>query len=118
MAVGNAGRGGSRGGRGGRGKHTHSRRGKIVEEDGVAEHDVYEAEQLEPEEKRNKIVKRYDQVENYEYEMPSDFEDEEVSEDEAFDSDDERKFAHFFQVRRGGLCGTLGYVPQFCRGGV
>lgn len=40
-------------------------------------------------------------VDNYEYELPSDFEDEEIDEDEAFNSEDERKYGAWFE-RDGG----------------
>lgn len=36
-------------------------------------------------------------VDNYEYELPSDFEDEEIDEDEAFNSEDERKYGAWFE---------------------
>lgn len=36
-------------------------------------------------------------VENYEYELPSDFEDEEIDDDEAFNSEDERMYGHLFK---------------------
>ena len=52
---------------------------------------------MEAEEHRNKIVNRYDKVENYEYELPEDFVDEEVSEDDAFNSADEAAFGEFFK---------------------
>lgn len=35
-------------------------------------------------------------VENYEYELPEDFEDEEIDEDEAFNSEDERMYGYLF----------------------
>lgn len=40
-------------------------------------------------------------VDNYEYELPPDFEDEEIDEDEAFNSEDERIFGHMFDTRGG-----------------
>jgi hypothetical protein len=58
--------------------------------------DFFEVEEEEAEETKNKIANRYDKVDNYEYEMPSDFEDEEVDEDEAFTAGDDAKFAEFF----------------------
>ena len=61
------------------------------------EGDVYEAEQEEAEEVRNKIANRYDDVENYQYEMPEDYEDEEVDEEEAFNSEDDAAFGDFFK---------------------
>ena len=50
----------------------------------------------------NSLVVPVQRVENYEYELPSDFEDEEVEEDEAFNSEDERKFGHLFARKSGG----------------
>lgn len=38
-------------------------------------------------------------IEGYEYELPSDFEDEEIEEDEAFNSEDERMYGHLFADR-------------------
>jgi len=35
-------------------------------------------------------------VENYEYEMPADFEDEEIDEDSAFTAEDKRLYADWF----------------------
>lgn len=35
-------------------------------------------------------------MDNYEYELPEDFEDEEIDEDEAFNSEDERMYGHLF----------------------
>lgn len=35
-------------------------------------------------------------VDKFEYELPSDFEDEEIDEDEAFNSEDERMYGHLF----------------------
>eukprot|EP00959_Pyramimonas_sp_CCMP1952_P178014 3720654-Pyramimonas_sp.AAC.1 len=58
--------------------------------------DFFEVEDEEAEETKNRIANRYDKVENYEYEMPSDYEDEEVDEDEAFTADDDARFADFF----------------------
>lgn len=37
---------------------------------------------------------------SYEYELPDDFEDEEIDEDEAFNSEDERIYGHIFENRR------------------
>jgi U3 small nucleolar RNA-associated protein 14 len=38
-------------------------------------------------------------VNSYEYELPDDFEDEEIDEDEAFNSEDERLYGHIFENR-------------------
>ena len=40
-------------------------------------------------------------VDNYEYELPKNFEDEEIEEDEAFNSEDERRYGHLFGKRGG-----------------
>lgn len=40
-------------------------------------------------------------VDSYEYELPANFEDEEIDEDEAFNSEDERMYGHLFQDRGG-----------------
>eukprot|EP00884_Botryococcus_braunii_P004425 jgi/Botrbrau1/13984/Bobra.117_2s0014.1 len=58
--------------------------------------DVYEADDPKPEEERY-AGQRYDRVDSYEYELPSDFEDEEIDEDEAFNSEDERIYGHIFE---------------------
>jgi len=50
---------------------------------------LYEAEEIEADEIKN--VNRYDDVENYEYEMPEDFEDEEIDEEMAFSAEDKIK---------------------------
>ncbi|KDD74069.1 hypothetical protein H632_c1601p1, partial [Helicosporidium sp. ATCC 50920] len=57
--------------------------------------DVYEAEDNELDEEKHAY--RYDRVENYEYELPSDFEDEEIDEDEAFNEEDEARYGHIFR---------------------
>lgn len=41
-------------------------------------------------------------VDNYEYELPSDFEDEEIDDEEAFNSEDERMYGHLFKDKNGG----------------
>ena len=41
-------------------------------------------------------------VDNYEYELPSDFEDEEIDDEEAFNSEDERMYGHLFKNKQGG----------------
>lgn len=50
---------------------------------------LYEAEDVEADEIKN--VNRYDEVVNYEYEMPDDFEDEEIDEEMAFSAEDKIK---------------------------
>jgi U3 small nucleolar RNA-associated protein 14 len=89
---------------------------------GPRKNDLYEAEDSDPEE--DKRAERYDvsgaprsaaagapfspapahpapprppqRVENYEYELPSDFEDEEIDEDLAFTAEDKERFAGWF----------------------
>lgn len=39
-------------------------------------------------------------VDNYEYELPEDFEDEEIDEDEAFNSEDEQLYGHLFSKKK------------------
>ncbi len=39
---------------------------------------------------------RYGRMDNYEYEMPAKFDDEEIESDEAFNADDEARYAHIF----------------------
>lgn len=66
---------------------------------------MFEVDEEVAEEHRNRIVNRYDKVDNYEYELPSDFEDEEVDEDEGWTAEDEAKFGDFFKkVRAWVLC--------------
>ncbi|GBF90520.1 hypothetical protein Rsub_03516 [Raphidocelis subcapitata] len=62
--------------------------------------DVYEADDSDPEEEKH--ADRYDAVENYEYEMPSDFEDEEIDEDMAFTAEDRERYAGWFGDEDGG----------------
>ncbi|GFR45758.1 hypothetical protein Agub_g7173 [Astrephomene gubernaculifera] len=57
--------------------------------------DVYEAEDSDPDEVKH--AERFDQVDNYEYELPSDFEDEEIDEDTAFTEEDKKKFGAWFE---------------------
>jgi U3 small nucleolar RNA-associated protein 14 len=57
-------------------------------------HDVYEAEDVAVDEEVNKD--RYDALDD-EYELPKDFEDEEIDEDAAFNSEDERLYGHLFE---------------------
>lgn len=44
-------------------------------------------------------------MESYEYELPDDFEDEEIEEDEAFNSEDERMYGHLFEDNDQGAGG-------------
>ncbi|KXZ48222.1 hypothetical protein GPECTOR_29g127 [Gonium pectorale] len=57
--------------------------------------DVYEAEDSDPDEVKH--AERFDQVDNYEYELPSDFEDEEIDEETAFTEEDKKKFGAWFE---------------------
>ncbi|KAJ9510861.1 hypothetical protein QJQ45_027729 [Haematococcus lacustris] len=56
--------------------------------------EVYEAEESDPDEVKH--AARYDRVDNFEYEMPSDFEDEEIDEELAFTEEDKKKYAGWF----------------------
>jgi U3 small nucleolar RNA-associated protein 14 len=47
-------------------------------------------------------------VENYEYELPSDFEDEEIDEDLAFTAEDKERFAGWFGGDEGGATAAAG----------
>lgn len=87
--------GGSSSGVGG-GKVPKSKRKKQSnKDDALTTHDVFEADEVEADEDAHAY--RYDDVENNEYELPEDFEDEEIEEDEAFNSEDERMYGHFFR---------------------
>jgi U3 small nucleolar RNA-associated protein 14 len=48
----------------------------------------------------NFIFSTLQKVENYEYELPSDFEDEEIDDEEAFNSEDERMYGHLFKNKK------------------
>ena len=50
-------------------------------------------------------------VDNYEYELPSDFEDEEIDEDEAFGPDDDVKLGHLLGSKRKGKHLAAGDAP-------
>lgn len=49
-----------------------------------------------------KISAVVQRVDNYEYELPSDFEDEEIDDEQAFNSEDERMYGHLFKNKQGG----------------
>lgn len=49
-------------------------------------------------------------VDNYEYELPSDFEDEEIDEEAAFTKEDKKQFADWF-----GEDGEAGVLAQCVR---
>ncbi|KAL6770242.1 hypothetical protein ACKKBG_A34180 [Auxenochlorella protothecoides x Auxenochlorella symbiontica] len=70
------------------------------------ENDVFEAEDSEPEEER--LKNKYDRVDKYEYEMPSDFEDEEIDEDTAFTAEDNALYGHMFEDGPSGEEGEEG----------
>ncbi|XP_051124315.1 uncharacterized protein LOC127246792 isoform X2 [Andrographis paniculata] len=59
-----------------------------IDSDDAIDHDVYEYEEEIPEEESKKN-RRYDTVENYEYELPKDFEDWKVASDEGEDEDED-----------------------------
>ncbi len=44
-------------------------------------------------------------MENYEYELPSDFEDEEIDEDAAFTEEDKKLYAGWFEGTEAALAG-------------
>eukprot|EP00890_Picochlorum_soloecismus_P006277 jgi/Picsp_1/6650/NSC_03993-R1_protein len=77
----------------------NSRRGKDKTEEINPEtraDDIFEVEEVEAEEDLG-AGRRFDNVkDNKEYELPSDFEDEEIDEEEAFNSEDERRYGHIF----------------------
>ena len=77
-------------------KKFHGRNGEIMANKvtETREDDVFEADEVDADEDLH--ASRYDDVENYEYELPEDFEDEEIDEDEAFNSEDERLYGHLF----------------------
>lgn len=55
-------------------------------------------------------------VDTYEYELPNDFEDEEIDEDAAFNSEDERLYGHIFEGKEslsGSEVTPLGSLPLF-----
>ena len=45
-------------------------------------------------------------VDNYEYELPSDFEDEEIDEDAAFTEEDKKLYAGWFEGTEAALAGS------------
>ncbi|GBG74923.1 hypothetical protein CBR_g19437 [Chara braunii] len=86
------------GGRGGQGQNRKGGRqgqkaGQQEQEGGVhgMTQDPYEYEEEVADEERGKN-RRYDNMEVYEYELPEDFEDEEIDEDEAFTAEDKKRF--------------------------
>ncbi|MEW5305610.1 MAG: hypothetical protein WDW36_008141 [Sanguina aurantia] len=56
--------------------------------------DLYEAHDDDADEVKH--ARRFDDVENYEYEQPSDMEDEEIDEDNAFTAEDKKKYGAWF----------------------
>lgn len=62
--------------------------------------DVYEYEEAIPEEESKKN-KRFDRVENYQYELPEDFEDENIASDEGEDAEDDKRHARMLQEITG-----------------
>ncbi|XP_075509334.1 uncharacterized protein LOC142545823 isoform X2 [Primulina tabacum] len=73
--------------------------GEIAFNDDVGD-DVYECEEAIPEEESKKN-KRYDPVENYQYELPEDFEDENIASDEGEDAEDDGRHARMLQEITG-----------------
>ncbi|KAG7667273.1 hypothetical protein Ndes2526B_g04225 [Nannochloris sp. 'desiccata'] len=84
----------------GRGKRSFNNRPRASEKQKFKKDDVYEADDSLAEEDKSKM--RYDRVDNYEYELPSDFEDEEIDDEQAFNSEDERMYGHLFKNKQGG----------------
>ena len=101
--------------------------------------DVYEAEQIDPQEEV-KAGQRYDvrdlcclllphpdvadkltvslqRVDNYEYELPSDFEDEEIDEEAAFTEADKKQFADWFgdEAAAGRFCSVNLVATHICK---
>lgn len=76
-------------------------------DDARTAHDIFEAEDVDADEDLHAY--RYDDVENNEYKLPEDFEDEEIDEDEAFNSEDERLYGHLFR--------DSGTSEEECQGG-
>ncbi|BDA46715.1 probable U3 small nucleolar RNA-associated protein 14 homolog A [Coccomyxa sp. Obi] len=70
---------------------------------GVPPEELYEADDYEmvPDEEKH-AGQRYDVVDNYEYELPSDFEDEEIDEETAFNEEDEKLYADWFGEKDNG----------------
>ncbi|KAI8110648.1 hypothetical protein M9435_002322 [Picochlorum sp. BPE23] len=64
----------------------------------IRKDDVFEADTVDADEDVHAY--RYDDVDNYEYELPEDFEDEEIDEDEAFNSEDEQLYGHLFSRKK------------------
>ncbi|XP_073275995.1 uncharacterized protein [Primulina huaijiensis] len=62
--------------------------------------DVYEYEEAIPEEESKKN-KRFDPVENYQYELPEDFEDENIASDEGEEAEDDGRHARMLQEITG-----------------
>ncbi|KAI7836770.1 hypothetical protein COHA_009408 [Chlorella ohadii] len=95
--------GGRRGGGAKPGARAPKGRGKKMYEPTRAD-DIYEAEDSDKEAALEKSG-RYDHVESYEYEMPSDFEDEDIDDEMAFTEEDKKMFGHLFDdepLARGG----------------
>ncbi|XP_073137338.1 uncharacterized protein [Henckelia pumila] len=62
--------------------------------------DVYEYEEAIPEEESKKN-KRFDPIENYQYELPEDFEDENIASDEGEEAEDDGRHARMLQEVTG-----------------
>jgi U3 small nucleolar RNA-associated protein 14 len=89
--------GGNRSKKSRQGKRFHGRNSELMANKlaETREDDVFEADEVDADEDLH--ASRYDDVENYEYELPEDFEDEEIDEDDAFNSEDERLYGHLFE---------------------
>jgi hypothetical protein len=62
---------------------------------------VFELEEDTRAERELHNRKRYEGTDKYEYEMPEDFEDEEINSDEAFNAEDRKKYAHLLASTAG-----------------
>jgi U3 small nucleolar RNA-associated protein 14 len=54
------------------------------------------------------LVRSRQRVDNYEYELPADYEDEEIDEDAAFNEEDKKLYAEHFPVDEDGAGGGGG----------
>lgn len=71
------------------------RQNKSGGKSGTLSHDVFELEQGPD----MNDPRKYGRQDNYEYEVPDDFEDEDIDSDEAFNEEDEAKYGHLFRKK-------------------
>jgi U3 small nucleolar RNA-associated protein 14 len=75
--------------------------------------DVFEADQGDPKAVKDLTnKKRYEGTDVYEYEMPEEFEDEEIESDEAFNAADRVRYAHIFDKRDKGSSDPGGVIVE------